>query len=205
MVGEAPNIVNNMTNTVKEAGGNFLSSIVNAPLQFLKGAISSPFHAIGGIFKGIYNNTIGNLFGLLVSGGAITAVTQFAPDLLAWLPLKIGDKKVGELMAEHAREGGMSAIMKDSLIGAVAVNAAMGAASGAVSGAMDGAGGANTSTAEKVGGGAGALFTVAGLGMLVFSAVKSNNIGYAGSDDASPKTPDALPHTGNTPKAAQKS
>lgn len=198
-------VVEDVKDKVVETGKGWLGNIISWPFGLVKGAVMAPFRAIGGIFKGIYNSTIGDILGVLTTGGIITATAKIAPDLLMAVPLPGSDKTAGEVMAKHAQDGGTPAIIKDSMIASAVLNAAKGAVGGALGEVMDSGGSKDTSGAEKVGGMLGAVATVAGLGMLAFSAVKSNNIGFSGSaDNSGSQTPANTPSSADTAKGATK-
>lgn len=194
-------MVEDAKDTVVETGKGWLGNIISWPFGLIKGAVMAPFRAIGGMFKGIYNSTIGNIFGVLTTGGVITAAAKITPDLLMAVPLPGTDKKAGEIMAEHAQQGGTPAIIKDAMIASVVLNAAKGAVGGALGGVMDSGGGKDTPGAEKIGSVLATVATVAGAGMLAYSAVKSNSIGFSGNADASAaQTP---PNTPSNPDASR--
>ncbi len=173
------------------AGGGFFSDLLSSPFRFLKGLLMAPINGVVGIGKGIFSNTIGNPLGVLMNSAIGLGLIKFAPDLVAWLPFKLGDKKVGQVVADHMVEGGTPAAIKDSLIAGVAISAVMGAGRGALSAGVDTAEG---DVAGKIGGGIGTVATLAGLGMLAFAAMKDKNVGFGGEGDAAAtKTPAPTP------------
>lgn len=177
---------------VASGGKNALGSILSAPLDLLKGAITSPFAAIGNMGKGIWNRTIGNPLSVLATSGVIALVAKFIPDVIRWFPMNINGKPVGETMAEHARDGGFPAVLKDSLLAGVAVNAAIGGLTGAVGGSVGNASG-DKSAAEKTGNVLGAIATLGGIGYLAYKAVNREKIEYNPHEDADPKIPPVTP------------
>jgi hypothetical protein len=187
------NIAEKIADKVEDAGKGFFGKLISAPFDFIKGAISAPFGALLGLGKGVWSGTVGNIGGIAMGTGVITLLTQFAPDLIAWLPLKVNGKKVGETMADHAREDGFPGIIKDALLASVAFNGALGGLKGAVGGTMGDAD-ANAPAAKKAGNIMGTVGTLGLLGVLAFQAVNSSKVGFVANDDnATPKTPNVTP------------
>ena len=156
----------------------------------ITGVLGSPFRTAGGILKGIYSNTFGNLFGMLATTAGIVAATQIAPDAVLAVPVTAGDKKLGYWLGEGAQESGMIGITKRAAMIAAGTFAAIGAGKGAVNSVLDSGGTKDTPTGKKIGSTAGSIISA---GALAFILVKSSGIGFAGSSDSSAKSPDPTP------------
>lgn len=177
----------------KATGGNFFSTLLNAPIDFAKGLISAPLSALLGLGKGVFNGTLGNIGGVVAGTGIGMLILNFAPSLVEKLNIKVNGKNAGQKLADDARDGGFVNNLKNAGLVSLAVNGAIGGISGAVGGATSG-GGENKSGASKVGQVLGGLGTVGLIGVLAFTAVNSNKVGFAGTaDNTTPKTPDPTP------------
>jgi hypothetical protein len=87
-------VVEKVTDAVKEGGGNFITRLLMVPIN-----------GVSGLGKGLWDNTIGNISGTMVTTAIIAGITMFAPSLLAWLPFNVGHKKVGETLGEGYAQG----------------------------------------------------------------------------------------------------
>lgn len=181
-----------------DAGGGFFNDLISSPWRLIKGLFSGVVNVPVGILKGIFSNTIGNPFGVLTNGAIVAVIAKFAPDIIKWLPLKFGDKSVGEIMGEHASPlngDGFPGLVRDSLIAGVATSALVGAGKGALGGVAESFSSDDPNdTAGKIGGSIGGIAAAGGLAFLAYNALKNSDIGFVGAADTSgSKTPDKTP------------
>lgn len=193
MVEPTQQIVEGITNTVKNAGSGGVGKMLMAPIN-----------VVSGLGKGVFNS-LTNISGMLMSSGILFGLMKFAPDVVKWLPLKIKGEKLGDILAEDIEKGGTGAMLKNSLIGGAVVNAAIGGAGGMVGEVMGTTEGQESSTMSKVMGFAGGALAIAGVAAVTMGAVHRNGIGYAGEADGStPKTPAAVPNNAANTDVKQK-
>ena len=186
-----------------EAEKSTAKKVVHATGGFFSRLIGAPLKSITGLAKGLWDNTIGNIGGLFMTGATVAASVILAPDLVKWIGSKISfgkdGKNVAQILADDKAHKGMLGVATDAGIAALIINGGWGAAKGAFSGAIDSPG-EESSTMAKVGGVIGSGATLAGLAFLAFKAVESNKIGVAGSADvAANQTPAATPKATTTP------
>jgi hypothetical protein len=187
------NLAQDIAEKVGGSGGNFLSKLFAAPMDFVKGAVSAPLGAVLGLGKGAVRNTLGNPFGLL-AGTAIGMLSmKFLPDAWVWIVDRFKGTKLGDTLSEDLSKGDWRNEAKIAALAALAVQGITGGIGGALNGAAN-SGPSDAGFAGKTGKFLGTAATLAGLGYLAFQAVNSNKIGFAGNDDnTTPNTPDNTP------------
>lgn len=175
----AKKLAENVTETITNSGKGFFSSILAV---------------IAGLGKGVWGGTVGNIPGLLMTALTCFGMVKLAPDVVKWLPLKVGGKKVGQQLMDHIEKGGDRAMLMDVGLAALAINGTIGGLSGVFGETMGNISNKDTGGMGKVGSVLGTAAVLGGIGLLAFKAVKSNDIGYAGTADiASAQKPDNLP------------
>lgn len=179
-------------------------AVVKESPGFLMSILKAPFNIVGGLGKGVWDGTIGNLSGLLFSGAAFAGIATFAPQLVKWLPFKVNGKKLGDALGEKLEEGGTGELLKQSAIAALAVNGIIGGVKGTLGGVSETVSGEETSVAGKtvnvLTGGAVAI----AIGALAMNAMKKNDIGYTGNSDQGSKTPPTTPPPTNNQQVSGK-
>lgn len=190
------------TPSITQKAGSWLADgawgIVKFPFQLVGGAVSGIFSGIGGFFNGIFDKTFNNLSGIGLTAAGIAASTVISPALVGWIPIKIGDKTIGQHLAEIHHKYGMLGIGAASLGAAAGATALVGGASGAISEASNSMG--ESSTGGTIGKLVGSGALLAGVGFLAFQAVSKTSVGgvkFAGDTD-SPSTPTGSKPTKST-------
>jgi hypothetical protein len=179
---QAGQLVEKATAVVKESPG------------FLMSILKTPFNVVGGLGKGVWDATVGNLSGLLMTFAGFAGITYVAPELVKWLPFKVKGKKIGETLGEKLEEGGDSEWLKQSALAALAVNGVIGGVKGTLGGVSESVSGESTSVMNKTMGFIGGGAVAVAIGALAMNAIKKNDIGYAGNSDvATNKQPNIAP------------
>ena len=169
------------SNAVVDKAKDVANTAVQQSGSFFSNLFSSPFKMIKGVFSGAFSG-LTNIFGSLVTGGVVAGLAKFAPDFVNWLPFKIGGQKVGDKLAEMAKD--TPTLLINSAIAGVAINTGIGAIKGGLGEAM-GSSTESTSTGGKIGGFVGATAVTVGAVMLAANALKKSNTGVDFSGAAS--------------------
>lgn len=172
---------------------DFVVDVVNNPMAVIGNALTSPLRLISSLGRGVWENTVGNLFGVLTSGAVISGVTAFAPDLVRALPITVGGKRVGDVMADSLQKGGLPGMIVNSLVAGTIVNGAIGGI-GSTLGTATASLAESNSGAKTTGSVIGGLATLAGVALIANKALGDHGIGLAPANTPpAPRTDDKKP------------